>query len=117
MKKLILALPVLFALACGNTEDAAQKKSETTVTTESNKEANHDHEGHNHEGHDHEGHDHGEKVAEVVSYKTHDPVCKMTRDEKWDVISVLDNGDTVKFCADRCKAEFDKNPEKYTAKK
>lgn len=108
MKKLILALPVLFALACGNTEDAAQKKSETTVTNESN---------HDHEGHDHDGHDHGEKVAEVVSYKTHDPVCKMTRDETWDVVSVLDNGDTVKFCADRCKAEFDKNPEKYTAKK
>ncbi|MBX9448615.1 MAG: hypothetical protein KL787_02370 [Taibaiella sp.] len=102
MKKILFALPLLFALSCGN----ADTESTTTSTAEN-------HEGHNHDGHNHDGHGH---EAEEVSYKTHDPVCKMKRDESWTIVSVY-NEDTVKFCSEPCKTSFDKNPANYTAQK
>ena len=98
MKKILFALPLLFALSCGNTDT----ESTTTSTAEN-------HDGHNHDGHNHDGH-----KAEEVSYKTHDPVCKMKRDESWAIVSVY-NADTVKFCSEPCKTSFDKNPANYIA--
>lgn len=100
MKKILFALPLLFALSCGNTD------TESTTTSAAE----------NQDGHNHDGHNHGGQEAEEVSYKTHDPVCKMKRDESWAIVSVY-NEDTVKFCSEPCKTSFDKNPANYIAQK
>lgn len=98
MKKLLLLLPIAFVFACGN----AEQTSNTEVQTQNNEA-------------DHAGHDHAHTDPNaVVSYKTHDPVCKMDRDEKWSITSVYQN-DTVKFCSPVCKDRFDKEPSKYVA--
>ena len=102
MKKILFALPVLFALACG---DASQETA--NAKPENSKDA--------HAGHNHDGHDHG-KEEKVISIKTHDPVCKMDRDEKWTFVSVYEN-DTVKFCNPVCKEKFDKDPASFVAQK
>lgn len=97
MKKLLFLVPVVAMVACGNNETAENK---------------------------HEGHDHSKAHAEThaanagdsaISYLTHDPMCKMVREDSWTLYSVY-NGDTVKFCADYCKKAFDANPEKYAIK-
>ena len=46
-----------------------------------------------------------------------DPVCKMTVDEKTSAATSDYNGKKYYFCAKGCKIVFDKNPEKYLAKK
>lgn len=103
MKKLLLVLPIAFLFSCGD----AEQSSTTDVQTSNNTE--------NHEGHDHSGHDHTHATPEgIVDYKTHDPVCKMERDEKWTITSMHQN-DTVKFCSPVCKDKFDKEPAKYLA--
>ena len=45
-----------------------------------------------------------------------DPVCNMMVDEKSAVATSTYKGKTYYFCAEFCKKEFDKNPEKYPAK-
>jgi YHS domain-containing protein len=42
-----------------------------------------------------------------------DPVCKMDVDEKKAKHKSKHKGKDYYFCAPGCKAEFDKNPEKY----
>lgn len=95
MKKLLMALPILFALSCGNTEE---KTGDATVKTD-----------------EHAGHNHAADENAVISIKTHDPVCKMVRDEKWAIESVYE-GETVKFCSPVCKEKFDKDPSSFVAK-
>lgn len=93
MKKLCFAAPILFLLSC---TESAQKDS--------------------HAGHDHSKDNvHTTATTDKVSYLTHDPMCKMERDESWQFHSIY-NGDTVKFCAEYCKKGFDANPEKYAVK-
>ena len=41
-----------------------------------------------------------------------DPICKMVKNDDWELYSVHSN-DTTWFCSDFCKETFDKNPEKY----
>lgn len=43
-----------------------------------------------------------------------DPVCGMDVDERSAAGTSQYRGKTCYFCALGCKAEFDKNPEKYT---
>lgn len=97
MKKILLALPILFALACNtNAEsdsDVTVSETESPVTHEEVK----------------------ENVA--VSIATHDPVCKMERTENWTEFSVYEGKDSVWFCSLHCKEEFDKNPTKYLTAK
>jgi len=45
---------------------------------------------------------------------TKDPVCGMTIDEKKAAGTTTYKGTTYYFCCPNCKAEFDKNPSKYT---
>jgi YHS domain-containing protein len=42
-----------------------------------------------------------------------DPVCNMDVDEKTATAKSEYKGKTYYFCAPGCKAEFDKNPDKY----
>jgi Cu+-exporting ATPase len=42
-----------------------------------------------------------------------DPVCGMDVDESKAAGSSVYNGKTYYFCAQSCKARFDKEPEKY----
>ena len=42
-----------------------------------------------------------------------DPVCGMNVDESKAAGSSVYNGKTYYFCAQSCKARFDKEPEKY----
>lgn len=46
-----------------------------------------------------------------------DPVCHMTVDEKKSPATSDYKGQKYYFCAVGCKKAFDKNPEKYLAKK
>jgi len=48
--------------------------------------------------------------------KVVDPVCKMTIDAEKAAASSEYKGQTIYFCAKVCKAKFDQNPEKYSAK-
>ena len=48
--------------------------------------------------------------------KVVDPVCKMTIDSEKAAATSEYKGQTVYFCAKGCKAKFDQNPEKYSAK-
>ena len=48
--------------------------------------------------------------------KVVDPVCKMTIDSEKAAASSEYKGQTIYFCAPRCKAAFDKDPEKYLRK-
>jgi YHS domain-containing protein len=42
-----------------------------------------------------------------------DPVCNMEVDEKKAAATSVYKGKTYYFCAPGCKADFDKDPEKY----
>ncbi len=44
-----------------------------------------------------------------------DPVCGMTVDEKKAATTAEYQGKTYYFCSPSCKAEFQKDPEKYVA--
>ncbi len=44
-----------------------------------------------------------------------DPICKMKVDEKTAKWKSIYKGKMYYFCAPGCKAEFDKNPEKYVS--
>jgi YHS domain-containing protein len=46
-----------------------------------------------------------------------DPVCKMTVDEKKAAATSEYKGQKYYFCAVGCKKSFDKEPDKYLAKK
>jgi YHS domain-containing protein len=46
-----------------------------------------------------------------------DPVCKMTVDEKKPAATSDYKGQKYYFCAVGCKKAFDKDPEKFLAKK
>jgi len=46
-----------------------------------------------------------------------DPVCKMEVDEKTAIATSVYKGKTYYFCAVGCQRAFDKDPEKYLAKK
>ena len=48
-----------------------------------------------------------------MSFMAIDPICKMTVNEKTAKWTSKYRGKTYYFCAPGCKAEFDKNPEKY----
>jgi Cu+-exporting ATPase len=48
--------------------------------------------------------------------KVIDPVCKMTIDSGKAAATSEYKGQTIYFCAQGCKAKFDQNPEKYSAK-
>jgi YHS domain-containing protein len=48
-----------------------------------------------------------------VSEVAKDPVCGMDVDEATAEHKAEYKGKTYYFCAPRCKAEFEKNPEKY----
>lgn len=43
----------------------------------------------------------------------HDPVCKMTVDEKTASVTTEYKGNTYYFCSAGCKSTFEKEPEKY----
>jgi P-type Cu+ transporter len=45
-----------------------------------------------------------------------DPVCGMSVDPKTAAGTSVYQGQTYYFCSTDCKAEFDKNPQKFTAK-
>lgn len=45
-----------------------------------------------------------------------DPVCNMMVEKKKAAGTSAYKGKTYYFCAKACKAEFDKNPERYIAK-
>jgi len=45
-----------------------------------------------------------------------DPVCGMTIDPKTAAGMSVYQGQTYYFCSTGCKAEFDKNPQKFTGK-
>jgi YHS domain-containing protein len=45
--------------------------------------------------------------------KVTDPVCKMTIEDKDAVAKSVYKNVTYYFCSNGCKANFDKNPEKY----
>jgi len=51
-----------------------------------------------------------------MSFMAIDPICKMTVNEKTAKWTSKYKGKTYYFCAPGCKAEFDKNPEKYVSK-
>jgi YHS domain-containing protein len=44
-----------------------------------------------------------------------DPICGMNVDEKTAKLKSDYKGKTYYFCAQSCKATFDKNPEKYAS--
>ena len=46
-----------------------------------------------------------------------DPVCSMEVDERKPAATSVYRGVTYYFCAVACKTTFEKNPEKYLAKK
>lgn len=96
MKKLFFALPLLFVFACNNAEQ----------TENANQNITDEHAGHNHAA--------DESQEQAVSYKTHDPVCKMVREESWTLYSVYQN-DTIKFCSELCKEKFDKDPASFVS--
>jgi YHS domain-containing protein len=48
--------------------------------------------------------------------KVIDPVCKMTIDSDKAAATSKYKGETIYFCAQGCKAKFDKDPEKYAGK-
>lgn len=48
---------------------------------------------------------------------TKDPVCGMDVDERTAKNTSVYKGQTYYFCSPGCKASFDKQPEKYAAKK
>ena len=48
--------------------------------------------------------------------KVTDPVCKMQIDSEKAAATSQYNGQTIYFCAPGCKAEFDREPEKYFGK-
>lgn len=45
-----------------------------------------------------------------------DPVCGMNVDESKAAATAVHRGQTYHFCSQRCKATFDKAPEKYPAR-
>ena len=49
--------------------------------------------------------------------KHEDPVCKMVIDEKLAPEKYDYKGETYFFCAKGCKDKFEKEPEKYLARK
>lgn len=96
MRKILLAASVILALAsCGNSEDTQNAGT-------------HDHAGHSHDGHDHEAH--GTNTFSEV-----DPVCGMTRNEKWTEFTAVAS-DTTWFCSPVCKEQFDADPAKFPKK-
>ena len=44
-----------------------------------------------------------------------DPVCGMSVDEK-KAVAIVHDGKTYYFCSAGCKANFEKNPARYTGK-
>ena len=46
-----------------------------------------------------------------------DPVCKMVIDEKDAAGTSVYKGKTYYFCAESCKEDFDKDPEKFLEEK
>ncbi|MGO8787381.1 MAG: YHS domain-containing protein [Terriglobia bacterium] len=48
--------------------------------------------------------------------KVVDPVCKMTIDSEKAAATSKYKGQAIYFCAKGCKAKFDRNPERYSAK-
>jgi len=45
--------------------------------------------------------------------KMKDPVCGMSCDIDYDTVKATYKGKTYYFCAEGCKAEFERDPEKY----
>lgn len=45
-----------------------------------------------------------------------DPVCGMNVDEGGTTATAIYRGQSYYFCSQRCKAAFDKAPEKYAAR-
>jgi YHS domain-containing protein len=52
-----------------------------------------------------------------VSRLAKDPVCNMSVDEKKAAATSVYKDTTYYFCARICKEKFDKDPEKFVAKK
>jgi YHS domain-containing protein len=50
-----------------------------------------------------------------LAEKVIDPVCKMEVDPATAPAKTVYRGKTYYFCAPGCKAEFEKNPERYLA--
>ncbi len=48
--------------------------------------------------------------------KVVDPVCRMEIDSEKAAATSQYKGQTIYFCAQGCKAAFDKDPEKYLSK-
>jgi YHS domain-containing protein len=48
--------------------------------------------------------------------KVVDPVCKMAIDSEKAAATSVYKGQTIYFCHPGCKAEFDREPEKYVVK-
>ena len=93
MKKFLLAASVMLALtSCGNNEDTQNADA------------------HDHAGHGHDAHEHG-----AVTYSDVDPVCGMTRNEKWTEFTA-NASDTTWFCSPVCKEQFDADPAKFPKK-
>ncbi len=47
----------------------------------------------------------------------HDPVCHMDVDEEPDTPRSTYKGKTYYFCCEHCKETFDRDPEKFVARK
>lgn len=84
MKKLFIPLSVLLTWSCGSSSN-------------SNNEHNTHHENH---------------TLQNVPKGHTDPICKMVKDETWDLYTVH-HTDTVWFCSATCQEMFGKNPDKY----
>lgn len=101
MKKVLLAAAVMFTLtSCGNSDSKNEAAHD------------HDHAAHSHD--DHDGHDHGNAAA-TATFTDVDPVCNMTRNEKWTEFKAV-GSDTTWFCSPVCKEQFEADPAKFAKK-